>query len=91
MNNCPKCNRPFNEGNSPNSEECNGTDDEEGVCQAYAKIHILLTELEDIRTSAHCIAKSGPATTTTLDDVWNKFNSISAVAANAIYRARHYK
>lgn len=35
---CPKCHRPMNEGNSPNSSECTETDDEEGVCEAYAKL-----------------------------------------------------
>ena len=48
MNICPKCHRPFNEGNSPNSEECNGTDDEEGLCKAYAEVYKLRTELENI-------------------------------------------
>jgi hypothetical protein len=35
---CPKCHRPMNIGNSPNSEECTETDDEEGVCEAYAAL-----------------------------------------------------
>jgi len=38
---CPKCKRPRNEGNSPNAEECGETDDDEGVCEAYAKIAAL--------------------------------------------------
>lgn len=38
MSTCPRCHRPFNEGNSPNAEECNGTDDD-GLCEAYAKTH----------------------------------------------------
>ena len=38
---CPKCHRPVNEGNSPNSAECHETDDDEGLCEAYAKLHAL--------------------------------------------------
>lgn len=38
---CPKCGRPVNEGNSPNKYECTETDDENGVCEAYAEIAIL--------------------------------------------------
>jgi len=41
MSTCPKCHRPFNEGNSPNAQECNETDDDEGLCEAYAKVHQL--------------------------------------------------
>lgn len=37
-NDCPKCHRPINKGNSPNSEECTETDDDEGVCEAYEKL-----------------------------------------------------
>jgi hypothetical protein len=39
---CPKCKRPMNQGNSPNAEECNETDDDEGVCEAYARIASLI-------------------------------------------------
>lgn len=46
---CPKCHRPFNEGNSPNAAECNGTDDDEGVCEAYAKVATLRAALEVVR------------------------------------------
>ena len=38
VHDCPKCHRPLNEGNSPNSDECTETDDDEGVCEAYAKL-----------------------------------------------------
>ena len=38
---CPKCNRPVNIGNSPNSNECTETDDDAGLCEAYAQIHRL--------------------------------------------------
>ncbi len=44
---CPKCHRPFNEGNSPNAEECNGTDDDEGLCEAYAKVAALRAQLPE--------------------------------------------
>ena len=37
---CPKCKRPKNLGNSPNKDECTETDDEEGVCEAYAAVAI---------------------------------------------------
>lgn len=36
---CPNCHRPVNEGNSPNKHECHETNDDEGVCDAYALIH----------------------------------------------------
>jgi hypothetical protein len=48
MSNCPKCLRPFNEGNSPNEYECNGTDDDEGVCEAYAKLAALKTRIAEL-------------------------------------------
>ena len=41
MSDCPKCLRPFNDGNSPNAEECNETDDDDGICEAYAKVAAL--------------------------------------------------
>lgn len=41
MSTCPKCHRPTNEGNSPNAAECHETDDDEGVCEAYAKVAAL--------------------------------------------------
>jgi len=46
MPNCPKCHRPVNEGNSPNGAECHETDGEDGVCEAYAKVHQLREALE---------------------------------------------
>ncbi len=52
MNQCPKCLRPFNEGNSPNAEECNGTDDDEGLCEAYAKVAELRAETERFQEDA---------------------------------------
>ena len=42
---CPKSNRPVNIGNSPNSNECTETDDDEGLCEAYAEIHRLTNNL----------------------------------------------
>ena len=38
MSNCPKCHRPINEGNSANRQECTETDDDEGLCEAYALV-----------------------------------------------------
>jgi hypothetical protein len=49
MSICPKCHRPFNEGNSPNAEECNGTDDDDGLCEAYTKIHAAEQRVERAR------------------------------------------
>jgi len=46
MSDCPKCKRPFSEGNSPNAYECNGTDDDEGLCEAYAKNAALRQDLD---------------------------------------------
>lgn len=46
---CPKCHRPMNEGNSPNSAECHGPDDEEGLCESYSKIYELQMELNRIK------------------------------------------
>ena len=54
-----------------------------------ARITELRRALEDIGTSAHCIAKSGLATTPTLADAWNRFMEIEAKASNAIYRDTH--
>lgn len=53
---CPKCLRPFNEGNSPNAEECNGTDDDEGLCEAYAKVAEMRSVAIDLYAMAinHC-------------------------------------
>lgn len=86
--NCPKCLRPFNEGNSPNAEECNQEDDEEGLCAAYAKIARLKTTLEDISTTAHCIALAGPRHTPTLEDAWAKFLLIDVKASRALAEVR---
>lgn len=38
---CPKCHRPMNMGNSPNKWECTETDDEDGVCEAYTEVYRL--------------------------------------------------
>jgi hypothetical protein len=40
--------------------------------------------LEDIATTAHCIAKAGPLTTPTLQDAWGKFMKIDSMASNAL-------
>ena len=45
---CPKCHRPFNLGNSPNSEECNETDDDEGLCEAYSKLAAVTRERDSL-------------------------------------------
>jgi len=65
MSDCPKCKRPFNDGNSPNAAECNGTDDDEGVCEAYSKIaqlemevRALHRERDEYRESAREAIKS---------------------------------
>lgn len=47
--NCPKCHRPVNEGNSPNAAECHETDGDDGVCEAYAKVHELREALESAK------------------------------------------
>jgi len=46
---CPRCNRPMNMGNSPNSSECTETDDDDGLCEAYAKIWMLTKERDGAR------------------------------------------
>ncbi len=50
------------------------------------KITRLRAALEDIRTTAHCIAKAGPLHTPTLQDAWAKFNQISVAATVALSR-----
>jgi len=44
--------------------------------------------LEDIATTAHCIAKAGPLTTPTLQDAWGKFIKIDSMASNALSKNR---
>ena len=51
MSKCPKCKRPINDGNSPNEFECTEPDDDEGVCEAYAKIAALRTRLAESEAS----------------------------------------
>ncbi len=40
--------------------------------------------LEEIATTAHCIAKAGPLTTPTLQDAWGKFMRIDTMATKAL-------
>lgn len=49
MKTCPKCKRPCNMGNSPNEQECTETDDDEGVCAAYAKLEELRDAVRNVR------------------------------------------
>ena len=44
--------------------------------------------LEEIRTSAHCLAKAGPLTTPTLDDAWGHFMHLSATAGQVLWSVR---
>lgn len=60
MPNCPKCHRPENEGNSPNRYECTETDDEDGLCEAYAEIHRLRVALNDAASYLDDVADSNP-------------------------------
>lgn len=46
---CPKCHRQRNLGNSPNEYECHETDDDEGICKAYAKIRKLFRERDEAK------------------------------------------
>jgi hypothetical protein len=55
MSTCPKCHRPFNEGNSPNAEECNGTDDDDGLCEAYAKLYAVEQRAERLEEALKCV------------------------------------
>jgi hypothetical protein len=43
--------------------------------------------LEDIATTAHCIAKAGPMITHP-DEVWDRFNAISATASQALFDSK---
>ena len=40
--------------------------------------------LEEISTTAHCIAKAGPLHTPTLQDAWGKFMQIDTMAKKAL-------
>jgi len=60
---CPKCLRPMNIGNSPNPQECTETDDDEGLCEAYA-------EVASLRVSATKMVKTARAWFATEDTVW---------------------
>jgi hypothetical protein len=44
----------------------------------------LRTALEEIATTAHCIALAGPLNTPTLQDAWGKFMKIDSMASNAL-------
>ena len=44
----------------------------------------LYATLEDIWTTAHCIAKAGPLHTKTLDEAWQKFTQLSVMAARGL-------
>ena len=67
-------------------------DDADGFFQTDAeKVEILRAALDDIHTSAHCIAKSGPVTTPDLSTAWGKFMEIGAKAGHALYRTRERK
>lgn len=59
MNTCPKCQRPINEGNSPNAEECHETDDDDGVCEAYAKVAEIRAAAQSILWMAKEYAEAG--------------------------------
>ncbi len=63
---CPKCFRTMNEGNSPNDQECTETDDEEGLCEAYAKIYLLTKACAEQERQ---LAKMKEALTKALNDL----------------------
>ncbi len=52
---------------------------------------VLRAALEDIRTTAHCLAKAGPLSTPTLDKAWGHFLSIDAKASAALFKARTHQ
>lgn len=49
-----------------------------------SRVESLEAALQDIHTTAHCIALAGPSTTPELKDAWPKFMEISAKATNAL-------
>lgn len=57
----------------------------------YEIIAECLKELDDIRTTAHCIAKAGPFSTPTLDDAWPKFMSLDARVGGVVQKLRQIK
>ncbi len=65
MNTCPKCLRPFNEGNSPNLSECHaGDDDEDRQCELSAKIASLTTKNNKIQENCKKLVEHGRFSTT---------------------------
>ncbi len=54
----------------------------------HDKIEALRASLENIATTAHCVALSGPATTPTLQDAWGKFMKIESMAVEGLREAR---
>lgn len=42
------------------------------------------SSLQEIHTFAHCAAKAGPLNTPTLEEAWNKFMQISAIATKGL-------
>lgn len=64
--------------------------DLEVVQQLERELAAARAALEDIRTSAHCLAKAGPLLTPTHDDAWGQFMKleVKAVAGLAASRKR---
>lgn len=54
------------------------------ACELEEENIRLRAALEEIATTAHCIALSGPATTPTLQDAWGKFMKIDGMATAAL-------
>ncbi len=60
----------------------------ETLAMAHQEIDRLRAALEDISTTAHCLAKAGPLNTPTLDAAWGHFLDIDRKATNALAAAR---
>lgn len=74
--------------NQPFGNPCIPRRDAEEVIKLLRGIAIYRNALEDIHTTAHCIAKAGPLTTPTLDKAWVEFMRIGAMASNALWTTK---
>ncbi len=59
----------------------------ETLAMAHQEIDLLRAALDDIRTTAHCLAKAGPLNTPTLQDAWSQFMRLEVIAAQALFEA----
>jgi hypothetical protein len=77
----------------PRSQSCelliHASQLERDLAAAQAELASARDALEEISTVAHCISKAGQLDTPDLASAWNKFDRISVMATNAIWKITH--